>query len=104
MRSNPITYALSARGAHWAACLLGVSIYLSGCASGVEPPKPAELGPNAALIGVRLAWTAKIGEVKFPLDVTVSGNAITVAGTDGSVAAIDARTGGDIWQIGRAHV
>lgn len=86
------------RRAQWTACFLGLSIYLSGCASGVEPPKPAELGTNAALIGVRLAWTAKIGEVKFPMDVSVTGNAITVAGTDGSVAAIDARTGGDIWR------
>ena len=54
--------------------------------------------PNSALIGVRLAWTAKIGQVNFPMDVKVTGNAITVAGTDGSVAAIDARTGGDIWR------
>lgn len=98
MRSKPITDGLSARGVYWAACLFGLSIYLSGCASGVDAPKPAELGPNAALIGVRLAWTAKIGEVKFPMDVTVTGNAITVAGTDGSVASIDARTGGDIWR------
>ena len=93
-----MTDGFIARGAPWAACLLSVSIYLSGCASGVEAPKPAELGPNAALIGVRLAWTAKVGDVKFPLNVSVSGNAITVAGTDGSVAAIDARTGGDIWR------
>ena len=85
-------------GARLVACVLGLSIYLSGCASGVEQPKPAELGPNAALIGVRLAWTAKIGAVGFPMDVKVTGNAITVAGTDGSVAAIDARTGGDIWR------
>lgn len=86
------------RGKCMVACLLGLSIYLSGCASGVEQPKPAELGPNAALIGVRLAWTAKIGAVSFPMDVKVTGNAITVAGADGSVAAIDARTGGDIWR------
>lgn len=98
MRSKPKTSSVSVCGARWAACLLGVSIYLSGCASGVEAPTPAELGPNAALIGVRLAWSAKIGEVKFPLDVAVSGNAITVAGSDGSVAALDARTGGDIWR------
>lgn len=87
-----------ARGTGLVACLLGLSVYLSACASGVDQPKPAELGPNAALIGVRLAWTAKIGAVGFPMDVKVTGNAITVAGTDGSVAAIDARTGGDIWR------
>ncbi len=71
---------------------------LVGCASKVEAPKPAELAPNAALIGVRLAWTAKIGPVDFPLDIKVLGNAITVASGDGTVAAIDARTGGDIWR------
>ena len=87
-----------ARATALAACLLGLSIYVSGCASGVEQPKPAELGPNAALIGVRLAWTAKIGPVSFPMDVKVTGTTITVAGTDGSVAAIDARTGGDLWR------
>ncbi len=86
------------RGTGLIACLLGLSLYLSGCASGGDQPKPAELGPNPALIGVRLAWTAKIGQVTFPMDVKVTGNAITVAGTDGSVAAIDARTGGDIWR------
>ena len=58
-----------ARGTGLVACLLGLSVYLSACASGVDQPKPAELGPNAALIGVRLAWTAKIGAVGFPMDV-----------------------------------
>ena len=90
--------ATFARGTGLAICLLGLSVYLSGCASGVEQPKPAELGPNAALIGVRLAWTAKIGPVSFPMDVKVTGPTITVAGSDGSVAAIDARTGGDLWR------
>ena len=89
---------MSAQRACLVACLAGVSIYSTGCASGVDQPKPAELGPNAALIGVRLAWTAKIGEVSFPMDVKVTGNAITVASTDGIVATIDARTGGDIWR------
>lgn len=90
--------ATFARGTGLAISLLGLSVYLSGCASGVEQPKPAELGPNAALIGVRLAWTAKIGPVSFPMDVKVTGPTITVAGSDGSVAAIDARTGGDLWR------
>ena len=89
---------MSAQRTCLVACLVSVSIYLTGCASGVDQPKPAELGPNAALIGVRLAWTAKIGEVSFPMDVKVIGNAITVASTDGTVASIDARTGGDIWR------
>lgn len=73
-------------------------LILAACASSVEQPKPAELGPNSALIGVRLAWTAKIGEVSFPLDVKVNGNTVTLASADGTVAAFDARTGGDVWR------
>jgi outer membrane protein assembly factor BamB len=79
---------------------LGLSVValLIGCASGVEPPKPAELAPNAALLGVRQAWSAKIGEVSFPADIKVVGNTVTLASSDGTVVAIDARTGGDIWR------
>lgn len=80
------------------AVMLGALATLIGCASGVEPPKPAELAPNAALLSVRQAWSAKIGEVNFPADVKVVGNTVTVASSDGTVVAIDARTGGDIWR------
>lgn len=81
-----------------ATCALCVAVVVAGCASTIEAPKPAELGPNTALIGVRLAWTSKIGEVSFPLDVRVTGNNITLASADGNVAAIDARTGADVWR------
>ena len=80
------------------AVMLGALATLIGCASGVEAPKPAELAPNAALLGVRQAWSAKIGEVNFPADVKVVGNTVTAASSDGTIAAIDARTGGDIWR------
>ncbi len=72
--------------------LLGVA-----CSS-VEKPKPAELSPNAALLGVRPAWNARISPVGFALEVNVSGNTLTVAGSDGSVAALDARTGRELWR------
>ena len=81
-----------------AVAMLGTLAALIGCASGNEPPKPAELAPNAALLGVRQAWSAKIGEVNFPANVKVVGNTITVASSDGTVAALDARTGADIWR------
>lgn len=71
---------------------------LFGCASGPEKPKPAELPPNAALMGVRLAWTARVGEIGFPLDVKVTGQTMAIASSDGTVGAIDARTGGDLWR------
>lgn len=75
-----------------------VALLAAGCGGVPDQPKPADLGPNAALLGVRLAWSSKIGEVSFPLDVKVNANTVTVASTDGTVAVLDARTGGDVWR------
>jgi outer membrane protein assembly factor BamB len=78
---------------------------LAGCA-GPDKPKPTELGPNPALINVRLAWTAKIGQVAFPLEVKVNGGTITLASSDGTVLAMDGATGQDVWrtQIAGAQI
>lgn len=71
---------------------------LAGCA-GPEKPKPVELAPLAALVGIKTAWTSALGAVDFPLQVQVQGNIVYLAGSDGTVAAIDARTGGDVWRV-----
>lgn len=89
-----------------AACAAALAMGLAGCSmlpnlpifGGAEKPKPAELPPNAALIAVRPAWTARVGEVNLPLTVNVSGNTVTVASSDGTVAAIDAASGRDVWR------
>jgi hypothetical protein len=56
---------------------------LAGCSlwSGSSPkPVPADLGANVAVLGVRQAWTARIGSVGgFPLEVHSAGNVVTVA-------------------------
>jgi outer membrane protein assembly factor BamB len=65
---------------------------------GVEKPKPAELPPNAALIAVRPAWSAHIGQVNLPLTVNVNGSAVVLASSDGTVASIDAATGRELWR------
>lgn len=80
----------------------GVLVMLVGtlvACAGPEKPKPADLGPNTQLIGIRSAWSSTIGKVDFPLHVQVVGDLLFVAGSDGVVAAIDARTGGDVWRI-----
>ncbi len=71
---------------------------LGGCSSGPEKPKPSELAPNSGLLGVRLAWQAKIGAVDFPLDLKVNGNTVALASSDGVLASIDARTGTELWR------
>jgi outer membrane assembly lipoprotein YfgL len=77
---------------------IGAALMLTACA-GSEKVKPIDLGPNVPLIGVRTAWTSNIGTITFPLQIRVVGNLLFVAGTDGNVAAIDARTGGDLWRV-----
>ena len=71
-----------------------------GCAGGSAKLQPAELGPNPALMGVRLAWSAKLGEIDFPMVVHAAGNVVTLADSAGTVSAIDARTGADLWRTG----
>ena len=66
--------------------------------SGTGSPKPTELAPNVALIGVKAAWTARLGDIGFPLDVRVVGTQAFVADSDGTVAAIDTSSGADVWR------
>ena len=73
-------------------------VALVACAGGPDKPKPTELGPNAALLSIRQAWTSRIGTVDFALDLKVDGAAITLASSDGSVVAVDANTGQDLWR------
>ncbi len=74
---------------------------LSGCSmfQGSSKPKPADLPAVSALVSAKQAWSARIGPINFPLDVNVSGTTVMVAGGDGSVAALDARTGADLWRM-----
>jgi outer membrane protein assembly factor BamB len=78
--------------------LLGVVLVLAACTGTPQKFKPAELGPNPGLLGVRLAWAAQIGPVDFPLDIKVNGEQITLAGGDGTVAVLDARKGTELWR------
>jgi outer membrane assembly lipoprotein YfgL len=70
---------------------------LAAC-SGTSKPKPTELPANPSLFGVRQAWSVRIPAVKFPLAIDVSGDTVTVAGSDGTVVAIDARAGRETWR------
>ena len=71
---------------------------LTACSSSSNRPKPAELPANVAVVGVKAAWNAQIGQVNLPLDVSVNGTTVTVASSDGAVLALDAQTGRDLWR------
>jgi outer membrane assembly lipoprotein YfgL len=77
---------------------ISVLLMVTACA-GTDKSKQLDLGPNTPLIGVRSAWTSSIGSVGFPLEIRPVGNLVFVASSEGTVAAIDTRTGGDLWRV-----
>jgi outer membrane protein assembly factor BamB len=90
--------ALAVSAMALATSLAGCSMMPNIFGGGSEKPTPAELPPNAALVAVRPAWTARVGEVNLPLSVNVSGGTVAIASSDGTVALIDAGTGRDVWR------
>lgn len=75
---------------------------LMGCSlwgGGADKPKPAELGVNLPILGVRQVWVTQLGsQGDAQLVPHINGTTTTLASTDGVVAAIDARTGDEIWR------
>lgn len=77
---------------------------LAGCSSlpffgsSTDKPKPAELQANPATLAVRQAWSTRLGTVDFPLSVQASGTTAFVASGDGTVAALDAASGRELWR------
>jgi outer membrane assembly lipoprotein YfgL len=71
---------------------------VAACSS-TDKIKPADLTPNLALQAVRSAWTSQIGAVNFSLEPNVFGTTVTLAASDGTVAALDATTGKDLWRV-----
>ena len=85
--------ALRWGGASAALCL---GLLLAGCAA--DKPKPTPLEPVSAQIAGRQVWQAKLDSVRFPLAVAVRGGQFTVAGSDGTVLALDAQSGRELWR------
>jgi outer membrane assembly lipoprotein YfgL len=85
------------------ALLLVLSAVLSACSwlgiGSSAKQKAGRAGPNVPVLAVRQSWTARIGSVEgLPLEAQVNGHVVTLAARDGTVAALDGRTGGDIWR------
>jgi len=80
-----------------AGAALALIAALAAC-SGTSRPKPAELPANPATFAVKQAWKIQGPAVDFPLSLDVSGDTVTMAGADGVVVAIDARTGKELWR------
>ena len=61
-------------------------------------PEPKELVPVKPTIAGRVVWTSSTAEVEFPLSVAVNGSTFTVGASDGSVMALDAAKGRELWR------
>jgi outer membrane protein assembly factor BamB len=71
---------------------------LAACSSGPEKPKPKPLEPFTAVIAGRQVWNQRFESIGFPLSVAVNGGVFTLAGSDGTVAALRADTGAEVWR------
>lgn len=69
---------------------------MAGCAADRPPPAPLEA--VQAQIAGRQVWSARVGSVSFPLEVTAAAGRVHVASDDGTVLALDAATGQAAWQ------
>lgn len=88
---------LIASSASRGAAALVVMALVAGCASSSKP-KPQPLEPLTPKIGANLAWSHRIEAVQFPLSVAVTSGVFTVAGNDGTVLALEATSGREVWR------
>lgn len=77
---------------------LGLALVLAACSSTPEKPKPKPLEPIVAPIAGRQVWSQRIDAVDFPLGIAVQQGVFTVAGGDGTVLALQADTGAEVWR------
>jgi outer membrane protein assembly factor BamB len=80
-----------------AACTAPLFILLAAC-SGTAGPRPAELPPDPALLRLKQSWVAQPPAKAFPMRATAHGEQITLTGADGTVMAIDSRSGHELWR------
>jgi outer membrane protein assembly factor BamB len=80
----------------FAAVAAAAALGLAGCAA--DRPKPAKLEPLEAKIAGRQVWNERLTSINFPLAVTVRQGRFHVAADDGTVLALEAATGREVWR------
>ena len=76
--------------------LIGTVLLLAACASG--KPKPQALEPLTPKIAGREAWKKSVETIKFPLGVVSIRDSFVVADGAGTVLALDAQSGRELWR------
>lgn len=76
-----------------------IALALTGCGLFSEnPAKPRELQPFDASMAARVVWSARVDNVELPLSVAATGDRFTVADSSGTVVALRATDGSEIWR------
>lgn len=76
---------------------------LAGCGGKNTAEPPAELQPISATVKIQQVWSRRVGHgaggLRLGLRPATDGGRIFAAAHDGTVTAIDAKTGDDVWSI-----
>jgi outer membrane assembly lipoprotein YfgL len=75
----------------------GLALLLAACSSN-EKPKPTPLEAFTPQIAGREVWSARLDDVPFPLAPVARDGQFIVAGGDGSVLALQADSGRELWR------
>ncbi len=70
---------------------------LAACGSSPRP-KPAELGNVAVKQDLQKGWSFALGALDFPMSPAITANLIGLASSQGTVLALDARNGQEVWR------
>jgi outer membrane assembly lipoprotein YfgL len=80
------------------ALLLASAVALAGCSLFSDKPKPAPLEAITPKLAGAQVWSAHLDDVKFPVEVAVSGGSFTVADSNGTVLVLNAADGRELWR------
>jgi outer membrane protein assembly factor BamB len=93
-RSVPVRFAAKALGALAALATLAL---VAGCA-GYKKPAPQPLDPLTPTLTATVAWSQRVEGIQFPLAVATPAGRFVVAGGDGTILALDADSGREVWR------
>jgi len=76
---------------------MAVALVAAGCSS-TDKPKPTPLENFTPTIAGRQVWSMRLSTVSFPLGVAVRNGKLFSASDDGTVVALQAESGAELWR------